>query len=97
MSNGKEINIQLIFLRGLVTSFTFNTVNVLGIISGVNLCQFKLFFTPINIKQITLKMHIKTHENITCLSVLYCYNNNWYCTMKNNTFVKLSCITFNVS
>jgi hypothetical protein len=58
MSNGKEINIQLMILTWLVTTVIFTTVNVLGILSRVNLwqLQFKILFTPINIKQITLQM-----------------------------------------
>jgi hypothetical protein len=98
MSNGKEINIQLMILTWLATSVIFTTVNALGIISGVNLwqLQFKIRFTTINIKQITLQMHTKTHAglHVKCLSVLYCCNNNWY--NYNNTFVKLSCHNYPV-
>jgi len=52
MSNGKEISTQLMIPACLLTSAISETVSVPGIISGFNLCQlqFKIFFTPINIK-----------------------------------------------
>jgi len=52
MSNGKEISTQLMILSCLFTSAIFETVNVPAIIRMFNLCQlqFKIFFTPINIK-----------------------------------------------
>jgi hypothetical protein len=80
MSNGKEINTQLMILACMFTPVIFKTVNVLGIVSVFNLCQlqFKIFFTLINIKQISLEMHVKTHAglHVKCVSVLSYFNNN---------------------
>ena len=41
MSNGMEISTELMILACLLTSAIFETVNVPGIISVFNLCQFQ--------------------------------------------------------